>query len=105
MRFLMITSSTLSGLLLLGALTTAEAGINQRQRRQEARIRQGVVSGELTRREYRQLERHAAIIARNEARAKADGEFTRGERARINHRLDRQSRQIHRQKHDNQSRN
>ncbi len=105
MRFLMVTATTLSALLLLGALTTAQAGINQRQRRQEVRIRQGVASGELTRREYRQLERHARVIARKEARAEADGEFTRKERARINHQLDQQSRQIYRQKHDNQRRN
>jgi hypothetical protein len=51
------------------------------------------------------LEREQAHIHRDEARAKADGAFTPRERARIRAEQNRASRDIYRQKHDNQTRN
>jgi len=89
---------------LLGTFTVAQAGVNQRQRHQGARIGRGVSTGELTRPEYARLERAQYRIQSNEARARSDGDFTRGERARINHQLNRQSRNIYHQKHDAQDR-
>jgi hypothetical protein len=81
-------------------------GINQRQDNQRARIRQGVRSGELTRREAGRLQARQARIRVNEAYARrSGGEFTARERARIQRQQDRSSRQIYRQKHDRQDRN
>lgn len=80
-------------------------GINDRQRDQQQRIRQGVRSGELTRREARRLEGEQARIYRNEARARhSGGEFTARERLRIQRQLNHSSRDIYRQKHDRQDR-
>jgi hypothetical protein len=90
--------------MVVGAFMQAEAGVNQRQRRQQARIRQGVRSGELTKQEFRRLERGETRIARREARARRDGDFSARERARINRQLNRESRRIYRQKHDGQER-
>lgn len=96
----------LSGLFLMGTLAFVEAGtINQRERNQQRRIDQGIRSGQLTRHEARSLEREQAHIHRDEARAKADGVFTPRERARIQAEQNRASRDIYRQKHDNQTRN
>jgi hypothetical protein len=81
-------------------------GINQRQRNQQSRIRQGVRSGELTRREAGRLEAQQARIRVNERYARrSGGEFTARERARIQRQENRASRNIYRQKHDRQDRN
>jgi hypothetical protein len=103
-RILKGAATAVSGVLLLGAFTLAEAGVNRRVRRQEARIGQGVASGELTRPEYRRLERGEDRIVADKARMKADGKFTPRERARINRELNVESRRIYRQKHDSQAR-
>jgi hypothetical protein len=92
------------GMAFLGTLSFADATVNQRERRHEARIGRGAATGELTRAEYARLQRAQARIQRREARARSDGDFTRKERARINHELNRQSRHIYRQKHDAQDR-
>ena len=80
----------------------ATPGIDRRQDMQQKRIEQGVRSGELNKREAARLERHQQHIGRMEDRAKADGVVTRQERARLHHAQDKESRRIHRQKHDEQ---
>lgn len=81
-------------------------GINQHQRHQQTRIRQGVRSGELTRREAARLQAEQARIRAEEAFARrSGGEFTLRERRRIAHEQRYASRHIYRQKHDEQDRN
>ncbi len=80
--------------------------INERERNQQQRIRQGVRSGELTHREALRLEREQARIRLAEARARrSGGEFTLRERARVQRELNQSSRHIRHQKHDRQDRN
>ena len=80
--------------------------INARERHQQQRIRQGIRSGELTRREAARLEAQQARIRVAEAYARrSGGGLTPQERARLQHALNRSSRQIYRQKHDRQDRN
>jgi hypothetical protein len=79
--------------------------INQREHNQQERIRQGIRSGELTRRETIRLEEQEARIRVNEKFAKADGKVTPAERARLEKELNRTSQNIYDQKHDNQDRN
>ena len=59
------------------------SGIDRRQAIQEQRIQQGVRSGDITRREYRQLEAEQAHIRHLERSAKRDGHVDRHEAARI----------------------
>jgi uncharacterized membrane protein YebE (DUF533 family) len=75
---------------------------DQRQRNQQARIREGVVSGDLTRTETRRLRTEQRHIRRTERRAKADGTVTTQERRKIQRKQNRASRDIRRQKHDGQ---
>ena len=75
-----------------------------RQDNQDARIQQGVGSGELTDREANRLEAREEHIENVEDRAKADGVVTRKERVRLEVKQDRTSRAIARQKHDRQDR-
>lgn len=78
---------------------------DRREHNQRSRIRQGIRSGELTRRETRGLVRQQGRIARSERRVERDGVVTYRERARLDRRLDRANRNIYRQKHDRQDRN
>ncbi len=86
------------------AMPSLAAEVDQRQRNQQARIGEGVESGELTPRETARLERKEARIHREIRRERAanGGTLTPGERARVNRQENRLSRQIYRQKHDAQ---
>ena len=97
--------TTASAMLFIGSLAVTEAGINQRQRRQQKRIYQGAKSGQLTGKEFNKLERGEAKIERDEFKARSDGNFTPKERAKINRELNHESRQIYKEKHDNQDTN
>jgi hypothetical protein len=77
--------------------------VDKRQDRQQARIREGIGSGEVTRAEARRLRAEQRHIRRAERRAKADGEVTVRERARLERRQNKVSRDIRRQKHDRQN--
>ena len=83
----------------------ANTSINHRQVHQDQRIAQGVRSGSLTRQEISRLARADHRIAATEARMRADnGGLSRTERMRLQKALDRQSKAIYVQKHDNSER-
>ena len=77
------------------------AEVNTRLNTQNARIRQGVASGVLDRRQARQLHADDRAI-RGEERAEASlngGHITRGEQRQINRQENRNSRAIYGEKH------
>jgi hypothetical protein len=78
--------------------------INAREHNQQLRIRQGVKSGELTRKEIARLEAEETRIRLNERLAKSDGKLTAEERARLEKELSKTSQDIYEQKHDDQTR-
>lgn len=78
--------------------------VNERQHNQHARIRHGIASGELTRREAANAIHDQRHIRRAERRVKADGHVTRRERARLHRQQNQASRELRRNKHDVQSR-
>lgn len=80
------------------------ARVDNRQDRQEARIDQGVASGELTRRETARLDAQQAHITRMEHRMEADGKVTGKEALRMERAQDKASRRIAHNKHDLQHR-
>ena len=88
----------------LGNLAFAHGTINERERRQQKRIADGIKDGELTRKEAGKLERQQAKIHTAEAKARADGEFTSKERTRIQKKENEASHQIYKEKHDKQTR-
>ena len=73
----------------------------QRNINQQSRIEQGVQNGSLSSKEVSNLERGQARVNRTEARAGADGHVGANEQARIQHKENRQSRKIFREKHNN----
>jgi hypothetical protein len=78
--------------------------VDAREKVQKERIKEGVKSGELTRREARRLAAEQKKIRVDEAKAKSDGKVTARERAKLNKQLNKASRDIARQKHDRQKR-
>ena len=78
---------------------------DRRQRNQAHRVKQGINSGEITRREARSVRHSTRSAKRYERRAKADGKVTWTERARLQHKENRASRNIYRVKHNGRSRN
>jgi hypothetical protein len=76
----------------------------QRNIDQEKRIKQGVASGSLTNREAGRLERGQSRVDHAEAAAGRNGHVSRGEQQRIQQADNRESRRIHREKNDNQTR-
>ena len=76
----------------------------QRNIRQEQRVENGIRNGSLTNREVAKLERGQARVARQEARAGADGHVGAAEQARVQRTENRQSKRIYKEKHDAQNR-
>ena len=75
--------------------------INQRQVNQQRRIFNGVKGNQLSRQEYRNLERRSLAIELQQRRdIKDGGAFTPKERYQLNQRLNRLSQSIFRDRHD-----
>jgi len=72
----------------------------QRNVKQQARIEQGVASGQLTNKEVASLERGQAHVTAKEARASANGRVGPVEQANIQAAENRQSARIHDKKHN-----
>ena len=100
------------GSVLAGGVAQAQVpyghpdSINQRLHDQHARIRQGVRSDELTRHETRNLDRRDARVYRQERRDRFfhHGRLTNNERRHLNGELNRDSRAIYRDKHNDRER-
>ena len=74
--------------------------ITKRQINQQARIKQGVKSGELTKGETRKLEKEQAKIQHDKKKAKSDGKVTPQERRKITREQNKASRDIKRLKNN-----
>jgi hypothetical protein len=74
--------------------------VDRRERRQQARIQEGVKSGELTGKEAKQLEAQQRKIQKEKMQAKADGTLSPAERMKLNREQNRANRKIFRKKHN-----
>lgn len=93
----------LMGAMAVGSMANPQTRtpyINHRQAHQQARIRQGIKSGQLTRGEARRLESREGRIQASKLEDKASGHVTAAQRARLNRRLNAASRAIYRDKHN-----
>ncbi|MGZ3493908.1 MAG: hypothetical protein ACXU99_10990 [Thermodesulfobacteriota bacterium] len=91
----------LVGTLIFGTVSIAMAGpFTWRETRQQARIYQGVDSGQITWGENQRLEREQGRIEADRQRAWADGKFTPREACRLTREQNRASRDIWRAKHN-----
>ncbi len=97
-------AATLTLGLLASSVPAQAEWFDGRQANQRERIRDGVSTGALTRGEARHLRRQQRHIRRLEDRLAADGHFSRRDRRKLNHALDRASRRIARAKHNDRYR-
>lgn len=110
MKTLSATLLTLAGVLAVASASQADTrhtrdpGVNARQHNQRERIQQGVRSGELTRRETGKLVEEQRDVRQLERAYKSDGTLTGAERRDLHHEQNQASRDIYRQKHDEQDR-
>jgi hypothetical protein len=103
MKSLCVAVAALVGLMVASPAEAARA--DRRQGKQQARIVQGVKSGELTPAEARRLEaQHLALKHEIRKDRADDGHLDAAERAKIENQQDRLNRRIEVQKHDAQSR-
>lgn len=107
MKLRMILSA---GTLALASLTAATAfaqasapAVDQRQDAQHNRIKEGRQSGDLTHREAKRLHAEQRIIKHKEKRAAADGVVTQKEQKNLDRMQDAASKDIKKQKHDEQA--
>ena len=100
---LAIVAAAVAAIALPVAAQTSTPRVDQRQANQEARIQQGVQSGQLTAKEAAKLEKGQAKVQAAEDKAKADGVVTPKERAKLAKKQNKQSRKIYREKHDKQT--
>src|SRR5207245_6360130 len=101
--YMKLSSYVVIALFLFAASAMAQDKtpvVNQRERNQQHRIRQGVKSGELTKGEARRLERQEGKIKADEMIAKSDGKVTKAERRKLNREQNRESKRSHRAKHN-----
>ena len=97
---LLITDILLFTAVLTPAMGQTTPSVDRREGRQSRRIKHGVRSGSLTRREARNLAAQQARIRRHERRVKADGVVTARERVSLQRQENRASRNIYRKKHN-----
>ena len=97
------------GILVFGLTSalkaqTATPNVTTRHVNQQARIHEGVVSGELTHKEAAGLQMQQASVRRHKRTVKADGVVTPRERRSLRRHQNRASRNIAYQKNDAQER-
>ena len=90
-----------AALVLSTALAPAGV-VHRRQKRQHARIQQGIRSGEVTPEEAAGLKAEEQKVQADRENAVADGKMTRKERRTIRHEQNQASRDIVRKKHNRQ---
>ena len=103
MKKLIVFFALIGGISFFASAQTTPR-VAKKQVKQSVRIAEGVASGELTRREAKQLKRQQKHIQVEKRIARADGVVTGRERAHIRHDQRVANRSIYRQKHDNQNR-
>lgn len=91
-------------ILTAGLLNAQTKNINERQENQKERIRQGGKSGELTKKETKQVVKQQRDIRKTKKVAKADGVVTRKEKAIIHKKQTAASRNIKRKKNNDKIR-
>ena len=103
-KFTVLLASVLAGASFAAVAAPRDPTVNHRQHRQQHRIEQGARSGELTRAETKSLRQEQRSIRQEERAYKSDGKLTPAERKDLHHDLNQASKDIYREKHDDEKR-
>jgi len=93
-----------TGAVFAQAASAPASKTDAREAEQQARIKAGKESGELTKPEAHRLQAEQRAIKHQEKKAAKDGVVTDAEQAKIDHMQNKANRDIRRQKHDKQQR-
>jgi len=104
MKNITIIALTMGFLLAANHVFAGTPILNERQQNQKQRIKQGVKSGELTKKETKRMVRGQKQLNYLERKAKADGVVTKEERIRLQRKASKESVKIAKNKHDKQQR-
>lgn len=85
-------------------ITNANAQLKKQEHQQHQRIKKGVKSGELTKKETKNLAGDQKELHKEVKLAKADGKVSKGERKIIKKDVKQNSREIYRKKHNKKDR-
>ena len=99
----LLTAACNSGMAQAASAPAAATLTEKREARQEARIEQGMASGQLTAKEGAHLDKQQDRIDAAQAKARADGDVSAKERKHLHKMQDRAGKDIRRQKHDKQT--
>ena len=102
---LTLTMMGLFGIFAANAFGQITPRADKRQHNQKVRVKRGVKSGEITKREAKSIHHSTKSANQYEAKAKSDGKVTWKERARLEHKENKSSRKIFRTKHNKRDRN
>lgn len=105
MKKLFILTCTIAFFAIKASSQTSTPGVDKREQNQQNRIGNGIKNGSLTPEEAARLEKQQGHIEHMENKAKADGNVTAAERARLQAAENRSSRNIYRKKHNARTRN
>ena len=103
-RMILTAALIAAGATAASAWGTSNSSIDRTQANQEARIREGLRDGSLTRREAADLAAEQRRIQAMESAAKRDGAVTRSEQAAIQRAQEAAGRHIYQERHDNETR-
>lgn len=104
-KILMFIGMFVFGFAAQGEAQTITPNIKVRQIHQQKRIKAGVKSGELTRKETVKLQKQQLKVQRTKKNAKADGVVTRKERSQIYRQQAKASKSLYIAKHNRRNRN
>jgi CRISPR/Cas system-associated endoribonuclease Cas2 len=100
MKSTILAALVTAAVLPVAAQTPSTPLVDQRQANQEARIQQGVKSGELTPKEAAKLEKGQDKVQKMENKAVADGKVTPKEQAKLERAQNKQSKKIAKKKNN-----
>jgi CRISPR/Cas system-associated endoribonuclease Cas2 len=100
MKSTILAALVTAAVLPVAAQTPSTPRVDQRQANQEARIQQGVKSGELTPKEAAKLEKGQDKVEKMENKAVADGKVTPKEQAKLERAQNKQSKKIAKKKNN-----
>ncbi len=105
MKKIILFGLMIFGLAFASQAQTATPRVTKKQIHQQKRIAGGLASGELTKREFKQLERQQRRVHKHKKFVKADGKVTGRERARVHAHQRAASGNVYRKKHNKVNRN
>ena len=100
MKYLILVIITLGVLSVVTSAQEKTPVINKREVKQNQRIREGVKTGQLTKREAKYLHQEQKEIRNSKRSAKQDGKVTKGERKMIKAEQNQANKDIYRLKHN-----